>query len=77
LMFLHNEQLEAEPEQVAQIVEHKLHNPLFAKYPLGQLLTHCDPINKNPEGQVKQTIPVLTSWHVAQGNGQIIQLPEI
>jgi hypothetical protein len=76
-MFLHTVQLEAKPEQEAQIGEHKLHNPLFEKYPFGQLLTHCDPINKNPAGQVKQLIPVLTSWHVAQGEGQTIQFPDI
>lgn len=61
LMFLHTVQLEAKPEQEAQIGEHKLHDPLFEKYPFGQLLTHCDPINKNPAGQVKQLIPVLAS----------------
>lgn len=77
LLFLQTMQFEAEPVQAAQIAEHKLHDPLLEKYPLGQLVTHCDPICKNPVRQVTQLMPESASWQVAQGEGQILQLPLI
>lgn len=44
---------------------------------MGQLVTHRVPISKDPAGHVKQFIPELTSWQVAQVEGQIMQFPEI